>query len=92
MRWFLVLLGIVSAGLGCVGLLVHAGILDGALPLYTVILPPMVLHLPDRSPFTDAAHGPPFLTVLGVLVVYFLPATVLLSLAWFPRARTRTAA
>ncbi len=76
--WF----GVVLAGLGCVATLVDTGVLHGTLSLYTAILPPRLLHLPDRSLLTDAAHGPPFLTLLGVLVIYFLPALFLLLWTW----------
>ncbi len=78
-------------GLGCVATLVHTGILHNLLAAYTIILPPMLLHLPDRSILTDAAHGPPFLTFFGVFVLYFLPAIILLLWAGrsSPRAATR---
>lgn len=90
-RWFLASVGVVFAGLGCVATLARGGILasDGALAFYTIMLPPNVLNLPDRSILTDAAHGPPFLTFFGVFVLYFLPAIILLL--WAGRSSPQAA-
>jgi hypothetical protein len=66
-------LGSLWAGLGIVGMLVLMRVLSGMLAYYVVLLPPMLLSLPPRSPITDAAHGPSFLNIWGVLLVYVIP-------------------
>ncbi len=62
--------------IGVAGGLVHAGLLRGV-AIYALVLPPSILSLPDHGPLTDAAHGPPFLTPIGIFVVYFVPAALL---------------
>ncbi len=82
MRAALVGFGVVWGALGIIGLAVHAGL--GGAAVYVVIWP--ALLLPAKG-LTDSAHGPPFLTVVGVLAVYFLPAVAALFAA---RARPAT--
>jgi anaerobic C4-dicarboxylate transporter len=57
---------------------------------YALILPAVPFSLAAttianerRGFFWDSAHGPPFLTLPGVLLVYFLPA--FLGLVWLWR-------
>jgi hypothetical protein len=53
-----------------------------------VILPAIPLYLlsslgdsnPHSGVLWDSAHGPPFLTTVGIVVVYFLPA--LMAVVW----------
>lgn len=42
-----------------------------------------------RGVLYDSAHGPPFLNLVGIAVVYFLPAVVAFMVAWRLRARER---
>jgi hypothetical protein len=86
MRWkLLVGLAITWFGLGITGLFQHAGIIPLDTPLFWTLMGPAVLEvLPAMlfqctgncvdGFFVDSAHGPPFLTVPGTLLVYVLPA------------------
>jgi hypothetical protein len=75
--WFA--LGLVAFAAG------HLGFSPGDL---LVVLPAVPLYLlaslGDSSQHSgvlwDSAHGPPFLTTMGIVVVYFLPA--LIAFAW----------
>jgi len=88
MRWkLLVSLAITWFGLGITGLFQHAGII----PLDTVleVLPAMLFQCTGNCVdgfFVDSAHGPPFLTVPGILLVYVLPSALL---AWWASRKMR---
>jgi hypothetical protein len=80
----------VLAVLGVVGFAGHLGVLSevAALPLVVpaVLLAGLAkaLGLPraGMGVLWDAAHGPPFLTVAGVILIYFLPSAVLVLASW----------
>jgi hypothetical protein len=83
-------LGIICFGLGIAGLLQHAGVVSLDTPLFWVLMVPAFVELLPAMLFrcsgncvdgffVDSAHGPPFLTVAGVFLVYFLPGGLL---AW----------
>jgi hypothetical protein len=81
---------IICFGLGIAGLLQHAGVVSLDTPLFWVLMVPAFVELLPATLFrcsgncvdgffVDSAHGPPFLTVAGVFLVYLLPAVLL---AW----------
>ncbi len=98
MRWkLLVGLAITWFGLGITGLFQHAGIIPLDTPLFWTLMGPAVLEvLPAMlfqctgncvdGFFVDSAHGPPFLTVPGILLVYALPSAGLVGFAENARA------
>lgn len=91
MRWkLLVGLAIAWFGLGITGLFQHAGIIPLDTPLSRTLMGPALLEMLPAMLFqctgncvdgffVDSAHGPPFLTVPGILLVYVLPSALL---AW----------
>jgi len=98
MRWkLLVGLAITWFGLGITGLFQHAGIIPLYTPLFWTLMGPAALEvLPAMlfqctgncvdGFFVDSAHGPPFLTVPGILLVYALPSALL---AWWALRKMR---
>ena len=87
MRWKL-LVGLAITWLGVTGLFQHAGIIPLDKPLFWTlmgpavleVLPAMLFHCTGKCVdgfFVDSAHGPPFLTVPGILLVYLLPSALL---------------
>ena len=83
-------LAVICCGLGIAGLLQHAEVISLDTPLFWVLMVPAFIELLPAMLFgcsgncvdgffVDSAHGPPFLTIAGVFLVYFLPA---LLLAW----------
>jgi hypothetical protein len=69
------LLGIAALGvqLGIETGVGMAALIDPAIPLYA--LSSGFGHTyPTHGLLWDSAHGPPFLTLLGVVLVYFVPA------------------
>src|SRR3981081_2714 len=93
MRWkLLVGLAITWFGLGITGLFQHAGIIPLDTPLFWTlmgpavleVLPAMLFHCTGKCVdgfFVDSAHGPPFLTFPGILLVYVLNSGLPVSLA-----------
>jgi len=89
MRWkLLVGLAITWFGLGITGLFQHAGIIPLDTPLFWTLMGPAILEVLPATIFhctgncvdgffVDSAHGPPFLTVSGILLVYVLPSGLL---------------
>jgi hypothetical protein len=66
--------------LGCVAALAYLGLHLGLLEkiaLDALILPPFVLHLPDRSLVTESVHIT-FLNLPGLCLVYFIPGAMAL--------------
>jgi len=72
--------------IGCAGLLVHANALSGE-PWYHIVVWPAAF-VPAWA--TRSAHGPPFLTVAGVLGFYVAPALVMGRIAWRARLLSKT--
>jgi len=89
MRWkLLVGLAITWFGLGIMGLFQHAGIIPLDTPLFWTLMGPALLEMLPAMLFrctgncvdgffVDSAHGLPFLTVPGILLVYVLPSALL---------------
>lgn len=88
-------LAIICFGLGIAGLLQHANIIPLDTPLFWALMVPAFAELLPAMLFrcsgncvdgflVDSAHGPPFLTVAGVFLVYLMPAVLL---AWQARRK-----
>ena len=93
-------LAITWFGLGITGLLQHAGIIPLDTPLFWTlmelavleVLPAMLFQCTGSCVdgfFVDSAHGPPFLTVPGISLVYVLPSALLARWA-LRKLRART--
>ena len=70
----------------------HAAILDLMGPAILEVLPVTIFHCMGNCVdglFVDSAHGPPFLTVSGILLVYVLPSGLLARWA-LRKLRART--
>ena len=54
-----------------------------------LMFPAMLLSNVDvqEGMFIDSAHGPPFLTIPGVCLVYILPGLLVSLYVWFRRPR-----
>jgi hypothetical protein len=90
-RQGLLLSSVIWLLLGIAALSVHLG-LETGVGMAALIYPAIPLYVvssgfghtsPTHGLLWDSAHGPPFLTVLGVLLVYFVPS--LLGLRRFRR-------
>jgi len=96
--WILFMLSALGALGGGLSLAALAGVTLKA-ALLASFLPAAALHSAQqamglapaaRGVLYDSAHGPLFLNVVGVTVVYFLPAAVAFIAAWRLRARAGT--
>jgi hypothetical protein len=102
MRWkLLVGLGITWFGLGITRLFQHAGIIPLDTPLDWTLMGPAALEVRPAmlfrctgncvdGLFVDSAHGPPFLTVTGILLVHVLPSALLAGWALAPTPSSST--
>jgi hypothetical protein len=83
-RQVLLLTSITWLLLGIAALAVHLGF-ETAVGMFALIYPAVPLYVvssgfghssPTHGLLWDSAHGPPFLTTLGVIVVYFFPSVL----------------
>lgn len=81
--WRLVVrvMGALGLAVGLVALLAYLDVLREMAAVYTLVLPPILLRRPVPSVLADAAHGPPFLTLPGILLFYFAPGAALVGAA-----------
>jgi hypothetical protein len=90
MRYLLVALAVLWLLVGMLGFITLSGSqMAGELGYDILMIPAILLSNAgvQKGMLIDAAHGPPFLTVPGVYLIYMLPGLVMVVVVWFRRPR-----
>jgi hypothetical protein len=85
-RYLLAVLAVLWLSLGVLGFItLSGGQRAGEFGYDILMIPAMLLSSVgvQEGTFTDAAHGPPFLTIVGVCLVYILPGMAVSLVVWF---------